>query len=230
MCYSVPLRLTFLVEWRRRLTKTHSVESCQLPSCPPGVETSPPRNEQVWEPYEKSGSWGSGTKMTWCVVQLVPGGEDAARKLLGHLEVPVHQFMVAQQPRRKPPVMVPAFPGYLFVDLDLSTNVWKMVNSLDPIVRLLGASSGTPVGLKPGQFELIGEFLRCNYQLPTKLECIPVGAEVEICVGPLAELQATCVESNSEVVKVLMDIMGRKVHLQVQRSSVKMMGVARPMA
>ncbi|MDD7971973.1 transcription termination/antitermination protein NusG [Roseinatronobacter alkalisoli] len=114
----------------------------------------------------------------------------------------------------------PLFPGYVFVEFDLSHGSWRTVNSTYGITRLVSfGNAPTPVPL-----DLVNQLmLRCNRDgrlVPPKL--LKPGDQVTLTKGPFANFVATIEQvAPDRRIWVLMDIMGGQTRVAVDATSVQ---------
>lgn len=109
----------------------------------------------------------------------------------------------------------PLFPGYIFVAFDVSSGLWRTVNSTTGITRLVSfGKEPTAVPL-----DLVSQLmLRCNARgklLPPKL--LKPGDQVTLTKGPFASFVAEVDKiAPDRRVWVLMEIMGSQTRVAVK--------------
>jgi transcriptional antiterminator RfaH len=112
----------------------------------------------------------------------------------------------------------PLFPGYIFIAIDLSKQRWRSINGTFGVASLImGAEQPMPV--PPGVVEgLVASCERGGAVLSDSLE---IGQTVRIVTGPFAETlcRLTHLDDRGRV-RVLLEIMGMEVAVQVNRSAV----------
>jgi transcriptional antiterminator RfaH len=114
----------------------------------------------------------------------------------------------------------PLFPGYIFVAFDVSSGLWRTVNSTYGITRLVSfGKEPTAVPL-----DLVSQLmLRCNSQgklLPPKL--LKPGDQVTLTKGPFASFVAEVDKiAPDRRVWVLMEIMGSQARVAVKADQLR---------
>ncbi|HYA81119.1 MAG TPA: transcription termination/antitermination NusG family protein [Methylocystis sp.] len=112
----------------------------------------------------------------------------------------------------------PAFPGYLFVALDLERDRWRCVNGTIGVARLImGEETPLPVPLG------VVEALRSCVD-PTGLcrfdRDLMAGQSIRVTVGPFAQAIGELVHLDAKGrVRVLLEIMGGKITATLDRSA-----------
>lgn len=115
---------------------------------------------------------------------------------------------------------VPLFPGYIFVEID-ETQPWGHINNTYGIVRLLTTKRKGEVVVDRIPFKFIQPLLRKLVTNPFKEVHIPVGTAVRIQRGSLAEHQAIVTMSKEGRLRLLFQILGREVEVEIEESAVE---------
>jgi transcriptional antiterminator RfaH len=116
-------------------------------------------------------------------------------------------------------VLRPLFPGYLFVQLDLTRDRWRSINGTVGVVRIVGhseAPSPAPVGAVEALQSACDEL----DVMQSRDEFAP-GDAVRVACGPFAELigQLEQLDSSGRV-RVLLELMGRRACVALPRDYV----------
>src|SRR5258708_12278417 len=107
-----------------------------------------PSSERIDTPHEEPQSSGA----RWYAVNCLSNREFLASSQLrnqGFRTFLPRRLTTRRHARKFDTVMRPIFPGYLFVQLDLSRDRWRSINGTLGVVRLVGhseAPSPAPVG------------------------------------------------------------------------------------
>jgi hypothetical protein len=156
----------------------------------------------------------------WFVLLTLPRREqDAADAiatlgLLAYLPLALRPATPPRSPRRpEPPRLVPAYPQYLFVHLDLAADPWRRMfvttHVRRHIVRLLGPSSETPTPVNDAAFTAmvsrLAEF-RVDQPKPGRAP-IHVGDICRITSGPCGGHTAICVRDTLSAKRIRMHIL-----------------------
>lgn len=160
---------------------------------------------------------------SWYIVQFKPNSHKIAVRNLQQQGfetfLPMHE--VTQRTATKfETVTRPLFAGYMFVACDPEQAPWKQINSTYGISRMLSFSEGP----KPVPEALISG-LRARCDSVGKLvpqENFEAGQSVEMHSGPFANFIATVEQmANDARVWVLLDFMGKKTRLQIDRQKIR---------
>jgi transcriptional antiterminator RfaH len=103
----------------------------------------------------------------------------------------------------------PMFPGYVFVEFDISKPDWTKIRSTRGISRLVGNVTGGPSRLPHGLIEVLKQ--RCASNLTRDAgQTLQPGDKVYVASGPFAAFLATVERSDPQSrVWLLIDFMGR---------------------
>jgi transcriptional antiterminator RfaH len=115
-----------------------------------------------------------------------------------------------QHARRVENVLVPLFPSYIFVRLDLSRDRWRSVNGTRGVTRVI-MHGEIPQPVTPGVVESLQSRTRADgtVDLTPRLE---VGHSVRVAYGPFADFVGTLQQLDSAGrVRVLLSLLGRSV-------------------
>lgn len=117
-------------------------------------------------------------------------------------------------------VLTAAFPGYLFVSLDVARDRWRSVNGTYGVSRLIMAN-GMPAPVPHGVVETIMDYVDAAGIAHFDRDLV-IGQTVRVKDGPLATAVGELVrlDANGRV-RVLLDIMGGKVEASVSRSALE---------
>jgi transcriptional antiterminator RfaH len=157
----------------------------------------------------------------WYVVRALPKREQGAEAHLAGQGFQVFLPKVSRNvrhARKTMAVQAPAFPGYLFVALDLQRDRWRSINGTFGVVSLIMAEE-RPVAVPRSVVETIIDYTDesgiCRFDRD-----LAEGQAIRVTAGPLAEAVGELVRlDKSGRVRVLLEIMGGKVLATVERSS-----------
>lgn len=117
--------------------------------------------------------------------------------------------------RQRKTVSKPLFPGYLFVELDLSSQNWRLANwtrGSIGLVKLGSHPSPLPSDFVE-DFILYSDAPHHSRELEFGDRVTAIGGPFDSCVGEVLEL------SDNERVKILMSALNRKVVLTLPRTA-----------
>lgn len=117
--------------------------------------------------------------------------------------------------RRVVDVLVPVFPGYIFVQAEPTQYPWRSINSTRGVRQLIGAGGGAPKSVSPDVMAAI--FARCSSGLiDTLMPVLKPGMEVKFISTAFADRIATIEQLDERGrIHVLLEILGQPVSLQV---------------
>lgn len=157
----------------------------------------------------------------WFVVRALPNREAGAQMQLeaqGFRTFLPRIMRTVRHARRLRTVKSPAFPGYLFVILDLQRDRWRSVNGTFGVMSMImgeDAPMPAPKGVVETLIGYVDETGACRFDRD-----LVEGAQVRVVAGPLAQAFGELVKLDANGrVRVLLDIMGGKVLTVLERSS-----------
>ena len=120
------------------------------------------------------------------------------------------------------------FPGYVLVEMDMDDETWHFIRQTVGVTGFLGQVTGTasrPAPLQPGEVDrLIGG---ANSEVEaTKAHFYNAGDHVNVTAGPFAgsEGHITEVDSDEEKLKVVIQLFGREMPIDLDFVSVERVG------
>lgn len=117
--------------------------------------------------------------------------------------------------RRTRTVEASLFPGYLFVEFDMSTDVWKNIPQTRGVRRILGSSPISPTALPFGAVDHLRAEFDAGVFKPKTAPGIAVNDRLILEMGPFAGHAGVCTMSKGERVKVLMNILGDEREIEM---------------
>ncbi len=166
---------------------------------------------------------GGQTSGRWYVAETEPRKE---RLAIENLERQSFRCLcprikrIRRHARRAETVLAPLFPGYIFVNFDVNSDLWRSINGTLGIRRLIGFDQAVPQAMPDGAMASLLAKYRGDDATPPVDE-FQAGDSVLIISGPFAEQYAT-VESLDERgrVRLLFDVLGGAVRLSLAAHSV----------
>ena len=157
----------------------------------------------------------------WYAVYCHPHRESAAAAHLANQNFSI--FLpkcekTRRHARKLEKVRRPFFPGYLFVNLDLSHDRWRSVNGTFGVIRIV-AQNDHPVPAPRGVIESL--LAACDDDSVLRISpTLAIGQRVRVADGPLTDLIGELDQlTDSERVRVLLDIMGGRTRVVLRRDS-----------
>lgn len=170
----------------------------------------------------------------WYVVQIYAGYEDTIKKdivrqieqkgleeLFGEVLIPsakVKSLFDATQPSQEERQL---FPGYLLIELEMSPETMRLVQSTPKVLRFLGGKE--PVALSQKEIDRILSQIKGEVAIAPKKSEFAVGNEVEIAEGPFAGFVGLIekVDEENERLTVMVSIFGRMTPIELGFNQVK---------
>lgn len=156
----------------------------------------------------------------WYVARTLPNREGGAASQLAAQGFRVFLPRIARtvrHARKMRHVRAPAFPGYLFVELDLDRDRWRSVNGTFGVVRLVGADERplpVPRGVVESLLDRIDETGVCRFD-----QGLSTGQRVRVVSGPFVDQLGELVRlDGAGRVRVLLEIMGGRIPAIVRSS------------
>lgn len=117
--------------------------------------------------------------------------------------------------RKREQVLVPLFPNYVFVRLDVDRQPWRSINGTLGVRYLIGSERNRPEAMPAAAMDHI--LSRCDDGVVTQLVDQPrTGQAVRIVSGPFADNLASIEALDDRGrVNVLLDILGRRASVRM---------------
>ena len=169
------------------------------------------------------GSFQLGPGERWFVVQALAKREAKAQFHLR--QQGFRTFLPAvmgtvRHARKTRSTKLAAFPGYLFIALDLQRHRWRSVNGTFGVSRLVMGES-FPLPVPPGIIETLLDYRDeggvCRFDRD-----LVAGQQVRVTSGPLAEALGKLVRlDGAGRVQVLLEILGGQVRATIDRAALE---------
>lgn len=167
-------------------------------------------------------TWGRKVTSNWYALAVQPRKEEYVERQLassGHKAACPRYRKIVRHARQTKTVLAPLFPGYLFIELDLSTQSWRKANWIPGSIGLVKFDN-RPTALHRDFVENFVLHLSEN-GLAQFNQDLKVGDRVQAVGGPFDRLMGEIVAmSDSDRVKVLMEALNRKVEMTLPKSSI----------
>ncbi len=113
------------------------------------------------------------------------------------------------------------FPGYILVNMDMSTDLWHLIRSTPRVTGFLGGDK--PVPLSEAEMETIFQQIGQAKARPRPKSVFEEGAPVKITGGPFVNFQGIVEEVNPQrgKVRIMVSIFGRQTPLEVDFEQVE---------
>jgi len=158
--------------------------------------------------------------MRWYVVYCQPRQEDRADFNLRRqgFETWLPRLRrTRRHARRMDTRLVPLFPGYLFVSLDLERHPWRSINGTFGVRRIL-CTDERPSPVAKGFIESLRETVDAEGLVAVPKDTFKCGDRVRLVASPFADMIGTLARlTDKDRVAVLLNVLGREVQALVSR-------------
>ena len=114
-----------------------------------------------------------------------------------------------------------AFPGYLFIALDLKRDRWRSINGTFGVSRLIAGVEGGPLPAPLGVVETLLRYMDDSGVCRFDRDLVE-GQSVRIVAGPLAQAIGRLVRLDARGrVQVLLEILGGQVYATLDRATLE---------
>jgi len=121
--------------------------------------------------------------------------------------------------RKSTLTLLPLFPGYVFVQIDVSVDQWRSINGTRGVIRLI-TNGDDPVPVPVGIVEDIKRRISPDGAMDWT-SSLKVGDQIKISDGPFAKLIGTLEKLDaSGRVRVLLDLLGRSVTVSLRAETI----------
>lgn len=165
----------------------------------------------------------------WAAAQTYPRFESIAVRNLRRQNFSCFFPFFLTRNRYRHYAVHPAFPGYIFIELDHDTNNWSPINSTVGVIRLLTMPTRDEY-LRPCVVDFVDDLRRLRICQPDRPEAdiLPLGTMVRIKSGPLAEKTALVEMATRERVRLLVQLFNREIAAEFSVNDLETM--ARPLS
>ena len=162
-------------------------------------------------------------RRAWYATQLRPNGDALA---MTHLQrqgfTPFRPQIWETQPKGKThsPVLMPMFPGYIFVNFDIMQPDWSKIRSTRGVTRLIGSEAGGPSRVPNDVIASLKS--RCASAMPSRESVdFKIGDQVQLVHGPFSDFLATVEKVDAhQRIQLLIDFMGRISRLGARKDDI----------
>lgn len=173
--------------------------------------------------------------MRWYVVHAYSGFEKSVQKalkeridrlemghLFGQILVPVEEVMEVKA-GRKALTERKFYPGYVFVEMDMTDDSWHLVKSTPKVTGFIGGSGTKPMPIPAKEVERMMQQVQDGADKPRHKILFEVGETLRVTDGPFADFTATVqdVDYDKNRLKVTVSIFGRATPVDLEFSQVE---------
>ncbi|XZG71037.1 transcription termination/antitermination protein NusG [Chitinibacteraceae bacterium HSL-7] len=173
--------------------------------------------------------------MRWYVVHAYSGFEKSVQKALkerierseiqhqfGQILVPTEEVVEIKN-GRKALTERKLFPGYVYVEMDMTDDSWHLVKSTPKVTGFLGGVGNRPSPVSAREMEGVLQQIQEGGEKPKPKVLFEVGETLRVIEGPFADFQATVedVDYDKSRLKVSVLIFGRATPVDVDFTQVE---------
>ncbi|MGL4994649.1 transcription termination/antitermination protein NusG [Deefgea tanakiae] len=173
--------------------------------------------------------------MRWYVVHAYSGFEKSVQKaliekigrlemahLFGQILVPVEEVMEIKN-GKKTLTERKFYPGYVFVEMDMTDDSWHLVKSTPKVTGFIGGSGTKPMPIPAKEVERMMQQVQEGVEKPRPKVLFEVGESLRVTDGPFADFNATVevVDYEKSRLKVSVMIFGRATPVDLEFSQVE---------
>lgn len=174
-------------------------------------------------------------KMRWYVVHAYSGMEKSVQRALserieragmqdkfGQILVPSEEVVEVKN-GQKAITERRLFPGYVFVEMEMTDDTWHLVKNTSKVTGFIGGKSNKPTPIPPNEVTKIMQQVREGVEKPRPKVLYEIGEVIRIKDGPFTDFNGNVEEINYEKskVKVTVTIFGRATPVDLDFSQVE---------
>jgi transcriptional antiterminator NusG len=173
--------------------------------------------------------------MRWYVVHAYSGMEKSVQRALierieragmqskfGQILVPSEE-VVEVKSGHKTVTERRLFPGYVFVEMEMTDDTWHLVKNTNKVTGFIGGKSNKPTPIAPHELAKIMQQVQDGIEKPRPKILYEIGEIVRIKDGPFTDFNGNVEEVNYEKskVRVTVTIFGRATPVELDFSQVE---------
>ena len=177
----------------------------------------------------------SGGNKRWYVVHAYSGMEKSVQRALterieragmqdkfGQILVPSEEVVEVKN-GTKAVTERRLFPGYVFVEMEMTDDTWHLVKNTSKVTGFIGGKSNKPTPIAPHEVAKIMQQVQEGVEKPRPKVLYEVGEVIRIKDGPFTDFNGNVEEVNYEKskVRVTVTIFGRATPVELDFSQVE---------
>ncbi len=177
----------------------------------------------------------SAGNMRWYVVHAYSGMEKSVQRALterieragmqdkfGQILVPSEEVVEVKN-GTKAVTERRLFPGYVFVEMEMTDDTWHLVKNTSKVTGFIGGKSNKPTPIAPHEVAKIMQQVQEGVEKPRPKVLYEVGEVIRIKDGPFTDFNGNVEEVNYEKskVRVTVTIFGRATPVELDFSQVE---------
>ncbi len=182
-----------------------------------------------------TGAESSTGRMRWYVVHAYSGMEKSVQRALterieraamqdkfGQILVPSEEVVEVKN-GHKTVTERRLFPGYVFVEMEMTDDTWHLVKNTNKVTGFIGGKSNKPTPIGPDEVAKIMQQVQEGVEKPRPKVLYEVGEVIRIKEGPFTDFNGNVEEVNYEKskVRVTVTIFGRATPVDLDFAQVE---------
>jgi len=173
-----------------------------------------------------------GEGRLWYVVHTYSGYEETVKKNLEQriesmdMEDKIFNVLIPTEKKikikngKRHVVVEKIFPGYVFVEMELSDESWYVVRNTPNVTGFIGSGT-TPTPVSPEEMEMLKK--KMGMDVPKYNVNFEIGDLVKITDGPFKDFEGNIdsIDSEKGKVKVLVSVFGRETPVELDLLQIK---------
>ncbi|MCD6026831.1 MAG: nusG [Solimicrobium sp.] len=191
-------------------------------------------SEHISSTNDQVGAISPGN-MRWYVVHAYSGMEKSVQRALmerieragmqdkfGQILVPSEEVVEVKN-GQKALTERRLFPGYVFVEMEMTDDTWHLVKNTSKVTGFIGGKSNKPTPIAPHEVAKIMQQVQEGVEKPRPKVLYETGEIIRIKDGPFTDFNGTIEEVNYEKskVRVTVTIFGRATPVELDFSQVE---------
>ncbi|HYE77859.1 MAG TPA: transcription termination/antitermination protein NusG [bacterium] len=171
--------------------------------------------------------------MAWYIAHTKSGFESKVKKAiesqtrLKKLTGKIFRVLVPEEEKlemvrnQKRPVKHKVYPGYVFIEMELTNETQSLIRDIDGVTHFVGQSGKEPLPVKPEEMATILKRLGETTAAP-QID-LEVGDNVKVLMGPFADFDGTIQDIDLEKgkAKVLLSVFGRETPVEFEFTQIE---------
>jgi len=171
--------------------------------------------------------------MAWYIAHTKSGSENKVAKaierqaeirdfqhLIFRVLVPTEERLEVVKNQRRP-VKHKVYPGYVFIEMELTDETWSLVKNTEGVTHFVGSSGKEPVPVKDSEMQTILKRMGMDTGLP--LIDLEAGDHVRALIGPFADFTGVIqeIDLDKQKSKVMLSVFGRDTPVEFEFNQIE---------
>jgi len=171
--------------------------------------------------------------MAWYIAHTKSGSENKVAKaierqaeirgfqhLIFRVLVPTEERLEVVKNQRRP-VKHKVYPGYVFIEMELTDETWSLVKNTEGVTHFVGSSGKEPVPVKDSEMQTILKRMGMDTGFP--VIDLEAGDHVRVLIGPFADFTGVIQEIDLEKQKskVMLSVFGRDTPVEFEFNQIE---------